>query len=72
MGLTEAIDRIVAALQTPMDAMGQLLTQIVTININGSNEIMPLSTAALTGFVMPWVNDLGQLLIAISDFLDIV
>jgi hypothetical protein len=72
MGLSEAIDRIVAALQIPIDSMGQLLIQKVTVDLGAGNVVMPLSTAALYGYIYPWVNGLGDLLIAISDFLDIV
>lgn len=64
--MLEALDQIIAALVPSINQMGQLLA----INVNMPTGTVPLSTAALEGFVMPWVNNLGQLLQSVAQFLN--
>lgn len=64
--MLEALDQIIAAIVPSLTQMGQLLA----INVNMPTGTVPLSTAALEGFVMPWVNNLGDLLQAVSTFLN--
>ena len=68
MGILETIDQLIATFVGPMNQMGTLLGTVV--NMPAPYGAMPLSTAALTGFVMPWVNDLGSILVALSNFLN--
>ncbi len=69
-GILELIDQLLGVIGVPLGQMGGFLSQIVTIEINNTNQVMPLSTAALTGFVMPFVNELGNLITAIANFID--
>jgi len=62
-----AIHDLLQTFVVPLNEMGLLVGTTVTSTnpmING----MPLSTAALTGFLMPWVNDLGNILQALAQF----
>ena len=69
--MLEQLDGLIAAFVTPLQGMGFFLAQDVTLTIPGSNGgTMPLSTAALTGFLMPWVDNLGAILTALAKFLD--
>jgi len=71
-GVLEEIDKLIGVLEVPLHNMGLILGQKVTVDIGAGNAVMPLSTASLAGFVMPWVNDLGALLIAVANFLDML
>jgi hypothetical protein len=69
-GILESIDQLIAGFVPALTQMGDLLGQFVTISVNGTNQTMPLSTAALTGFISPWVDQLGPICTAIAQFLN--
>lgn len=71
-GMLEAVDVLLGVLEVPIHSMGTILMQKVTIDVGAGNQVMPLSNAALAGFVMPWVTDLGNLLVAVAEFLDVL
>ncbi len=68
MGILETIDQLIASIVPSLTQMGGLLGAVV--NMPAPYGAMPLSTAALTGFVMPWVNNLGSILTALASFLN--
>ena len=64
---------LIQAFVAPMYNMGSLIGQNVSIYlaVNGvpTLQTLPLSTAALAGFVFPWVNALGDICEKLSNFL---
>ena len=69
MGILGTLDALIQTFVAPLNAMGGLLMQNVTLTLATGPSTMPLSTAALTGFVMPWVNDLGNICFALAKFM---
>jgi len=69
--MLEEIDGLIAAIVPPLQGMAYLLGEQVNLVVPGSNgTTMAMSTAALTAFVMPWVDDLSAILAALARFLD--
>lgn len=66
MGIFESLDQLAAAFAPSLAQMGQLLAT----NVNMPSGTMPLSTAALEGFVLPWVNNLGEICIGLANFMN--
>ena len=69
-GILESIDQLVAAFVPALMQMGTLLGTVV--NMPAPFGAMPLSTAALTGFVQPWVSELGPICLAIAQFMNVL
>ncbi len=68
MGILESLDQLAAAFSPSLAQMGTLLS--LTVNMPAQyGGPMPLSTAALTGFVMPWVTNLGAICTGLANFL---
>ena len=68
------LDALIHSMIASLSGMAYLLGQNVTIltaigNAIPSAQTMPLSTAAFSGFVMPWVNNLGPIIHALTNFL---
>ena len=69
MGIFESLDQLAAAFSPSLMQMGTLLS--LTVNMPAQyGGAMPLSTAALTGFIMPWVNNLGAICIGLANFMN--
>jgi hypothetical protein len=66
--MLQAIHDLIQTFVVPMNDMGLLIGTTVT-STNPAINNMPLSTAALSGFLMPWVNDLGNIVQALATFL---
>jgi len=66
------VDALLQTFVSPLQSMGHLLNATITstdpyvlgAGLNGVN----LSTAAFGGFAMPWINDLGNILVALATF----
>lgn len=71
-GMMEAIDVFIGEIEVPIHQMGLLVGQMVTVDVGMGNQIMPLSSAALLGFIWPWLNGLGGLLVSIANFMDVL
>ena len=67
--MLEAIDALIMAITPRLTQMGGALSVVVNMPA-AYGGAMPLSTAALDGFLMPWVNNLGGILQAVATFLD--
>jgi hypothetical protein len=69
MGILESLDQLIAGIAPTLQQMGDALA----INVNMPDQYggtMPLSAAALEGFIRPWANNLGQILGALASFLN--
>ena len=67
--MLEALDQIIAAIVPSLTQMGQALSVYVNMPVSMGGT-MPLSTAALDGFLLPGVNNLGGVLVAVATFLN--
>jgi len=67
------LHNLIQTFVAPMNNMGYMIGQDVSISlaVNGTPTLqtLPLSTAALAGFVFPWVNALGTICQNLSHFL---
>jgi len=71
--MLEQLDNLIATLVGPLQAMGFLLNQQVNLVVPGSNgATMHMGTAALTAFVMPWIDAIGPIITAVSRLLNVL
>jgi len=61
------LDDLLQTFVSPLNNMGLLVGTTIQSPIAQMNN-MPLSTAALAGFLMPWVDELGDILQAVATF----
>jgi hypothetical protein len=71
-GIMETLDRLISTFVPPLRDMGVMLSQEVTLNIWGSNQLIPVSSAAILAYVLPWVDNLGAICAGLADFLDVL
>ena len=69
MGIFEALDQLAAAFAPSLYQMGTLLS--LTVNMPAEyGGAMPLSSAALAGFIGPWVANLGAICMGLANFMN--